>query len=241
MGHLFNNRHTHALRRKMIYYVEDDTNIRDLVIYTLNQTGFEAHGFISGKEFWNQMKMEKPELIILDIMLPNESGIDILKRLRASHDTNQIPVIMLTAKNSEYDAIMGLDSGADDYITKPFGVMELVSRIKAVLRRVSPQKNKSELKAGDVTLNSDRHTVYVSDEAVNLTNKEFELLKLLMENKGIVFSREHILNSIWNYDYDGGTRTVDVHIQTLRQKLGEGADIIHTVRGVGYSAKEFSK
>ncbi len=218
----------------MIFYVEDDKSIRELVVYTLNNTGFEADGFENGKAFFDALQKGKPQLILLDIMLPGEDGIKILKRLRSDVSTKKIPIIMVTAKGAEYDKIIGLDSGADDYVTKPFGMMELVSRIKAVLRRVESNEDPEEYRYSAVVLNTLKHSVTVNGNAVDLTYKEFELLKLLMKNEGIVLTRDKLLEKIWGYDFDGETRTVDVHIRTLRQKLGEAEDCIETIRGVGY-------
>ncbi len=218
----------------MIFCVEDDPNIRDLVVYTLHSTGFEATGFSSGEALFAALKKETPELILLDIMLPGEDGIQILKRMRASVDWKAIPIILLTAKGTEFDKVTGLDSGADDYLTKPFGMMELVSRIKAVLRRSGQKKTQAELTAGEIVLNVEEHRVLIDDQEISLTPKEFYLLSYLMENQGFVFSREKLLSKIWGFDYYGETRTVDVHIRSLRQKLGPAGDIIETVRGVGY-------
>ena len=221
----------------MIFYVEDDNSIRELVLYTLKTTGFEAKGFENGREFFGALTSETPELILLDIMLPDEDGIRILKKIRAMEQVRHVPVILLTAKGTEYDKVMGLDSGADDYITKPFGMMELVSRIKAVLRRSERRErtdNSGELTIGCITLHVKRHQVLVNGEEVLLAKKEFDLLRYLMENQGIVLTRDNMLETIWGYDFDGETRTVDVHVRTLRQKLGEGGALIETVRGVGY-------
>ncbi|HIU02109.1 MAG TPA: response regulator transcription factor [Candidatus Onthocola gallistercoris] len=218
----------------MIYCVEDDENIRELVIYTLKTTGFKAKGFGDGEAFMGAMKQEKPELVLMDIMLPGESGMDLLKKLKDDRKWKNIPVIMLTAKSSEYDKVLGLDGGADDYITKPFGMMELISRIKAVLRRTSQKTDSDVLEAGNIRMDVDRHEVWVDEELVTLTYKEFELLKLLLMNKNIVLSRDRLLEEIWGYDYTGETRTVDVHVRTLRQKLGEGGSYVETVRGIGY-------
>ena len=217
----------------MIYLVEDDNSIRELVIYTLQSTGFQAAGFSCGKEFWEGMRKEVPSLVLLDIMLPDEDGLTILKKIRNASDTARIPVIMLTAKGTEYDKVIGLDSGADDYIPKPFGMMELVSRVKAVLRRTEPEQKTRLYELGPIKVDVIRHTVHVSGETVNLTYKEFELLCYLLENEGIVLSRDQLLSKIWGYDFDGETRTVDVHIRTLRQKLGTGGNYIETIRGVG--------
>ncbi|MBQ5333160.1 MAG: response regulator transcription factor [Oscillospiraceae bacterium] len=220
----------------MIYYVEDDSSIRELVLYTLKTTGFEAKGFESGEGLFAELSRgNNPELLLLDIMLPGEDGMEIIKRLkRGGYD---FPVIMVTAKNSEYDKVTGLDCGADDYIAKPFGMMELVARIKAVLRRSERSGNISSgdvLSCGSVELDARSHIVTVNGVPAELTLKEFELLRILMKNKNAVLTRDTLLESIWGYDCAGETRTVDVHVKTLRQKLGEGAEIIKTVRGVGY-------
>lgn len=218
----------------MIYLVEDDNSIRELVIYTLHSTGFEAEGFSCAKEFWKRIETKKPKLILLDIMLPDEDGLQILKKLKHDSQNKKIPVIMLTAKGTEYDKVLGLDSGADDYIPKPFGMMELVSRIRAVLRRTEPVKEEEHLEEGIVSVDINKHLVLVEQEEASLTLKEFELLCYLMQNKGFVLSRDKILSRIWGYDIEVETRTVDVHIRTLRQKLGKGGAMIETVRGVGY-------
>ncbi|HJB26316.1 MAG TPA: response regulator transcription factor [Firmicutes bacterium] len=218
----------------MIYCVEDDKSIRDLIVYALGSGGFEAHGMCDGKELFQALSKEIPDLILLDIMLPGEDGISILKRLRASGRTKTVPVIMLTAKSAEYDKVLGLDSGADDYITKPFGVMELIARVKAVLRRIGPKERNPQLTVGDVTINVDKHQVLANGKEITLTLKEFELLRYLMENVGLVLTRDKVLETVWGYEYEGETRTVDVHIRTLRQKLGEYGSMIETVRGVGY-------
>ena len=217
----------------MIFCVEDDNSIRDLMIYTLNASGFEASGFSDGEQLFEALKEKKPELIILDIMLPGEDGITILKKLRSHGNTSDIPVIMATAKGTEYDKVIGLDSGADDYLAKPFGMMEMVSRIKAVLRRSSPKQEKL-LSMGELELTLSEHTVTSSGKRVQLTLKEFDMLRLFMENPGRVFTREQLLSGIWGTDYIGETRTVDVHIGTLRTKLGTCGSYIETVRGVGY-------
>ena len=218
----------------MIFCVEDDDNIRELVIYTLETTGLEARGFADGTAFMEALASETPELVLLDIMLPGEDGLEILKKLKNSSKTKDIPVIMVTAKGSEYDKVVGLDSGADDYVTKPFGMMELISRIKAVLRRSGKQQDKTKLSVGGISLDTKKHEVKVDGEQVVLTLKEFELLEKLMRNQGIVLTRDQLLTEIWGYDFDGETRTVDVHIRTLRQKLGEQGSLVKTVRGVGY-------
>lgn len=221
----------------MIYCVEDDNAIRDLMLYTLGASGFQAKGFPDSTFFWQAMTEEKPELILLDIMLPGEDGITILKKLRASTATANIPIIMATAKGSEFDKVIGLDTGADDYLVKPFGMMEMVARIKAVMRRTAP-KTDQVLTCGDIVLDEVRHIVTVDGKQVVLTLKEYELLKLLMENAGQVFTRDILLSRIWGQDYLGETRTVDVHIGTLRTKLAKGGEKIETVRGVGYKMVE---
>lgn len=219
----------------MIYIVEDDSSIRELVAYTLKMAGFETDTFSNGEEFFIALSnSNQPELILLDIMLPGEDGITILKKIRNSSKTRSIPVIMMTAKGTEYDKVLGLDNGADDYITKPFGMLELISRIKAVLRRTSDNPSDYELHAGDITVNPGKHRVMVNGENVILTYKEFEMLCMLIESKGLVLSRNKLLESIWGYDFDGETRTIDVHIRSLRSKLGESGNIIETVRSVGY-------
>ena len=221
----------------MIYCVEDDSAIRDLMLYTLNASGYSAKGFPDSADFWKAIQEERPELILLDIMLPGEDGICILKKLRASPMTSDIPVLMATARGSEFDKVIGLDSGADDYLVKPFGMMEMVARIKAALRRTSP-KPVTVLTCGDIVLDEGKHLVTVSGKQTALTLKEYELLKLLMENPGQVFTREVLLSRIWGQDYLGETRTVDVHIGTLRTKLAGSGELIETVRGVGYKMVE---
>ena len=221
----------------MIYCVEDDNAIRDLMLYTLGASGFQAKGFPDSTFFWQAMTEEKPELILLDIMLPGEDGITVLKRLRAASATANIPVIMATAKGSEFDKVIGLDTGADDYLVKPFGMMEMVARIKAVMRRTAPKADQV-LTCGNIVLDEVRHIVTVDGKQVVLTLKEYELLKLLMENAGQVFTRDILLSRIWGQDYLGETRTVDVHIGTLRTKLAKGGEKIETVRGVGYKMVE---
>nr|WP_295286870.1 response regulator transcription factor [uncultured Blautia sp.] len=218
----------------MIYCVEDENNIRELLIYTLETTGFSARGMADGKELRAALKEELPDLILLDIMLPGEDGYSILERLKASQETKDIPVIMVTAKEAEYDKVRGLEAGADDYITKPFGMMEFVARVKAVLRRCSKQEEDRELIYDELKLSVGKHKVYWKNEKVELTRKEFELLQYLMENKGLVMTRNQILCHVWGYDFDGETRTVDVHVRTLRQKLRDAGNLIETVRGVGY-------
>ena len=218
----------------MIYIVEDDSNISELVVYTLKMAGFDAQSFTCGTELFKHLENNIPELILLDIMLPGEDGIIILKKIRKTFQTHKIPVIMLTAKGSEYDKVTGLDCGADDYVTKPFGMMELVSRIKAVLRRSGKVEDRMDMDISGVHVNVKKHEVTVEGKEISLTLKEFELLEKLMRNQGIVLTRDQLLTEIWGYDFDGETRTVDVHIRTLRQKLGEKGEIIQTVRGVGY-------
>ena len=218
----------------MIYFVEDDSNIRELVVYTLNSTGFEAMGFSKPSEFWQTIKLRTPSLILLDIMLPEEDGLSILQKLRSNADTASVPVIILTAKADEYDKVRGFDLGADDYVPKPFGMMELVARVKAVLRRVERETTPSEYHIGALYVCPKKHIVKVNDEPVVLTLKEFDMLCYLLENKGIVLSRDQILNKVWGYSFDGESRTVDVHVRTLRQKLGDGGDAISTIRGIGY-------
>lgn len=221
----------------MIYCVEDDAGIRELVVYTLQNTGMEARGFSDGAALTAALRGAKPDLILLDIMLPGEDGISILRRLRSLPDTAAIPVILLTAKNTEYDKVIGLDSGADDYIAKPFGMMELVARIRAVLRRSQDKLLSADshpLTAGAISIDERAHTVCVSGRDVQLTLKEYQLLVLLMKNQGAVLTRDVLLENIWGYGSESETRTVDVHIRTLRQKLGDGGALIETVRGVGY-------
>ena len=218
----------------MIWCVDDDNTIRDIEVYTLTQTGFEAKGFADGLSMLEALKTEKPELIVLDIMLPGKDGVEVLKEIRQSPETRKIPVIMATAKGTEMDKIQGLDTGADDYLVKPFGVMEMVSRIKAVLRRCEPDEKEEVLSIGEITLSDKEHLVTVNGEKVVLTFKEFEILKLFMSNPGIVFSRDKLLSEVWGIDYLGESRTVDMHIKTLRQKLGDAGTIIETVIGVGY-------
>lgn len=218
----------------MIYLLEDDDSIRKLVIYALESQGFTAAGFAVPSAFWKAMGRELPELILLDIMLPGEDGYNILKRLKSDTRTRDIPVIMVTAKEAEFDKVKGLEGGADDYITKPFGMMEFIARVKAVLRRCARQSEERELHCKGLRVNVSRHEVSYQGEVKELTRKEFELLEYLMENKGLVMSRNQILCHVWGYDFDGETRTVDVHVRTLRQKLGEAGNLIETVRGVGY-------
>ncbi len=217
----------------MIYCVEDDSSIRELMLYTLKASGYVAVGFENAAQFWEGMRGEKPELIMLDIMLPDEDGISILKTLREYVATQDIPVIMATAKGTEFDKVIGLDSGADDYLTKPFGMMEMISRIRAVLRRTAP-KSADTLRCGILELHEVSHQVMVEGNRVDLTLKEYELIRLFLNSPGQVFNRDQLLTSVWENDFIGETRTVDVHIATLRTKLGAAGEYIKTVRGVGY-------
>lgn len=218
--------------KQIIYCVEDDINIRELIEYTLVQSGFEFCGFENSTDFYDKLSQKKPDLILLDIMLPDKDGMTILKELRASRITKSLPIIMLTAKSGQMDKIKGLDSGADDYITKPFDILELISRIKALLRRT--EKKESVLEYKNIFIDSEKRVITVDSVPVTLTYKEFELLCLLIRNNGIVMDRERIMNEIWGVDFEGETRTVDVHIRTLRQKLGEAGNCIETIRNVGY-------
>lgn len=218
----------------MIYCVEDDNSIRELMLYTLRASGFEAEGFCDGNSLFDALTRHKPQLIMLDIMLPGMDGMEILRRLRTDAGTSDIPVIMATARGTEYDRVLGLDSGADDYLSKPFGMMEMVSRIRAVLRRAAPQEAPRLLQINELVMDPDSHTVQVAGQRVELTLKEFELLKLFLEHPSRVFTRDQLLERIWGMDYIGETRTVDVHIGTLRTKLGTAGEYIRTVRGVGY-------
>ncbi len=220
----------------MIYLLEDDASIRDFVIYTLNSQEMPAQGFAAPSEFWRAMEEQLPRLVLLDIMLPEEDGLSILKKLRASEKTARLPVILLTAKSTEYDKVLGLDGGADDYVSKPFGMMELLSRIKALLRRTERQEE--VLTHGELQVFPEKHIVRAAGQNVVLTLKEFELLCLFLRNPGTVFSREQLISRIWGYEFTGETRTVDVHIRTLRQKLGKCGDCIETVRGYGYKIGE---
>ena len=218
----------------MIYCVEDDAAIRDIEVYALRSTGFEAEGCESGAALFAALKKAPAELVILDVMLPGEDGLEILKKLRLGAATRNLPVIMATARGEEYDKITGLDSGADDYLVKPFGMMEMISRVRAVLRRARPERSRSALSLGGVTIDPESRRVTANGQEAALTLKEFELLYTLMSSPGVVFTRDRLLSEIWGTDYDGETRTVDVHIRTLRQKLGEAGAAIGTVRGVGY-------
>lgn len=218
----------------MIYLVEDDNSIRELVIYTLNSTGLPAQGFGHPRDFWKAMEKTVPQMVMLDIMLPEEDGLAILRKLRESPKTANLPVMMLTAKGSEYDKVVGLDAGADDYVPKPFGMMELLARVRALLRRTAPQNPDAEYRLGCLLVAPSRHVVQVNGEDVTLTLKEYEVLKMLLENQDVVLTRDRLLGEVWGYAFSGESRTVDVHIRTLRQKLGPAGELIETVRGVGY-------
>ncbi|MCI5993260.1 MAG: response regulator transcription factor [Clostridiales bacterium] len=219
----------------MIYLLEDDDSIRKLVVYGLQSQGYEALGFSLPSEFWKAMEQQLPELVLLDIMLPEEDGLHILQRLRAASATKRLPIIMLTAKNAEYDRVIGLDNGADDFISKPFGMLELVARVRAVLRRSGPTDSAAaEYRIGCLYVCPARHIVQVNGENVTLTHKEFELLCLLLENRGIVLTRDTLMDRVWGFEFERENRTLDVHIRTLRVKLGEAGSYIETVRGVGY-------
>lgn len=218
----------------MIYLLEDDDSIRKLVIYTLESQGYRAEGFSRPSVFWRAMETATPELVLLDIMLPEEDGLSILRRLRTSSATKSLPIIMLTAKNTEYDRVIGLDNGADDFISKPFGMMELVARVRAILRRTRPAANAAEFSIGNLYVCPEKHIVRVNGAEINLTHKEFELLCLLLDNRGRVLTRDIIMDQIWDSDFDRENRTVDVHVRTLRAKLGDVGSCIETVRGMGY-------
>ncbi len=220
-----------------IFVVEDDENIRDLIVYALENTNFSPLGLGCSDELFEKLKTQTPSLIILDIMLPGSDGFDILEKLKANKSTKAIPVIFLTAKTSEINRVKGLDAGADDYVLKPFSVIELVSRVKAVLRRYHIDKPNSSIKIGELELNPDSRTVTVSGKYIDLTYKEFQLLDYLIENKNIVLTRENIMNKVWGFDFEGETRTIDVHIGSLRQKLADSGSIIQTVRNVGYKVE----
>lgn len=222
----------------MIYLLEDDDSIRDFVIYTLNSQGMEARGFPLPSLFWQAVGEQMPALVLLDIMLPEEDGLSVLKKLRATPRTAKLPVIMLTAKGSEYDKVKGLDAGADDYVTKPFGVMELLSRVRAVLRRAGVKEPPEHLQLGAIRVDTAAHTVFSDGRDVTLTHKEYELLVTLLHNAGHVLSREQLMQKVWGYDFEGESRTVDVHVKTLRQKLGAGGAQVKTVRGAGYKLEE---
>ncbi len=219
----------------MIYIVEDDRNIQEIELFALKNSGYQAAGFETAKEFYRALSERLPELVLLDIMLPDEDGLSVLKRLRSKPDTQRIPVILVTAKTTEIDKVKGLDGGADDYITKPFGVMEMIARVKALLRR-SGGERENVLTCGSVTLDAEKRLVLVNGKPVELTYKEFELLRLLMKNHGIVISRDVIMERVWDSSFEGESRTIDVHVRTLRQKLGEGGALIKTIRNVGYMA-----
>lgn len=241
----------------MIYLLEDDDNIRNFVTYALNNSGLEAEGFDVPSAFWKAVTENAPSMAILDIMLPEEDGISVLKKLRSRQETQNIPIMMLTAKGTEYDKVIGLDSGADDYVSKPFGTMELIARVKALLRRAEAgvytgandggnmskggSKAEKEYRIGALYLNPDKHIIRVNDKDISLTLKEFQLLCLLVENEGRVMTRDAILQEIWGYEFDGENRTVDVHIRTLRSKLGEAEELVETVRGIGYRIGEVEK
>ena len=220
----------------MIYIVEDESDIRELVAYTLQNTGFAVHGFPDARQFWQAMNENLPQLILLDIMLPGENGLEILKKLRLSASTAKLPVMMLTAKGTELDRVIGLDMGADDYLPKPFGMMELVARVKSLLRRFDSDSGAEKYELGGLIVDIPRHVVTADGSEVTLTIKEFDLLVYLLKNTEIVLTRDQILAEVWGYDFDGETRTVDVHIRTLRSKLGVCGDMIQTVRGLGYKA-----
>ena len=222
----------------MIYVVEDETDIRELVTYTLQSTGFDSCGFPDAETFWHAINEKMPRMILLDIMLPEEDGLEILKKLRSSQSTKKLPVMMLTAKGTEHDKVVGLELGADDYLPKPFGMMELVARVKSLLRRVDLNGDNAEYQTGSLSVDIPRHIVTVSGVEVMLTIKEFDLLVYLLKNTGIVLTRNQILEEVWGYDFDGETRTVDVHVRTLRSKLGSSGDAIQTVRGLGYKVGE---
>ena len=218
----------------MIYLLEDDASIRDFVVYALSGQGMEARGFECPSEFWAAVAEQVPELVLLDIMLPEEDGVSVLKKLRSAPATADLPVIMLTAKSTEYDKVLGLDAGADDYVAKPFGMLELLSRIRALLRRTSRPAESAVYRCGELTVDLARHTVETAGRSVALTQKEFEVLSLLLKNRGQVISRDRLLEEVWGYAFTGESRTVDVHIRTLRQKLGDSGSYIETVRGYGY-------
>ncbi len=224
----------------MIYFVEDDNSIRELVVYTLSSAGMKAEGFERPSLFWEAIEKKLPKLILLDIMLPEEDGLSILRTLRKNRKTEHIPVMMLTAKGSEFDKVIGLDSGADDYLPKPFGMMELLARVKALLRRAKSEEHPAveEYRVGCLYVSPEKHVVRVNDSDVTLTFKEFEMLCLLLRNRDMVLTRDQFLNKVWGYDFDGENRTVDVHIRTLRQKLGDAGNYIKTIRGIGYKIGE---
>lgn len=218
----------------LIYILEDDKNIREIESYSLKNSGYSVEEFEYAKPFWNKVSERKPDLVLLDIMLPDSDGVEVLKKLRRSPETKKVPVVMVTAKSSEIDKVKGLDNGADDYITKPFGVMELISRVKAVLRRVNQMEEEKLMRLHEIFMDNEKRMVYVSDVPCELTFKEFELLKLFLQNAGIVMARESIMEHVWGVDFEGESRTLDMHIKTLRQKLGSAGKYIKTVRNVGY-------
>ncbi|MGN0369554.1 MAG: response regulator transcription factor [Butyrivibrio sp.] len=220
-----------------VYVVEDDSNIREIEMFALKNSGYSVEGFENARTFFHRLTDKKPDLVLLDIMLPDVDGMDILKRIRTSPETKKIPVIMVTAKTTEIDKVKGLDLGADDYITKPFGVMELISRVKALLRRTMNLEDDKIITNGVITMDTEKRSVYAGDNSVELTYKEFELLKLLLKNAGIVLRREIIMERVWGADFEGESRTLDMHIKTLRQKLGEYGSMIKTVRNVGYQVE----
>ncbi len=218
----------------VIWCVEDDPSIREIEVYVLNTTGLEAYGFESGTVFWETLQQKQPDLVLLDVMLPGVDGVELLSRMKSNEKFRDIPVIMATAKGTEYDKVQSLDLGADDYLVKPFGMMEMVSRVKAVLRRSQPRKNDRLLRLDELVLDLEQHIVSVAGERIALTYKEYELLKLFLSQPGVAFTREQLLQKVWNTDYISESRTVDMHIRTLRQKLGSYGNIIETVRNVGY-------
>ena len=218
----------------MIYFLEDDDSIRKLVIYGLESQGFAAEGFALPSQFWRAMEQQPAELVLLDIMLPEEDGLQILKKLRAAPETRRLPVILLTAKNSEFDRVIGLDNGADDFISKPFSMLELIARIRAVLRRSQPAQSVREYRLGSLYVCPEQHIVRVDSQDVALTNKEFELLCLLLDNQGLVLTRQVLMDRVWGFEAERENRTLDVHIRTLRVKLGSAGSLIETIRGVGY-------
>lgn len=218
----------------MIYILEDDKNIREIESYSLKNSGYSVEEFEYAKPFWNKVSERKPDLVLLDIMLPDSDGVEVLKKLRRNPETKKVPVVMVTAKSTEIDKVKGLDNGADDYITKPFGVMELISRVKAVLRRVNQMEEEKLKRLHEIFMDNEKRMVYVSDVPCELTYKEFELLKLFLQNAGIVMARESIMERVWGVDFEGESRTLDMHIKTLRQKLGSAGKYIKTVRNVGY-------
>jgi len=222
----------------MIYFVEDDSSIRELVVYTLTNSGMSAKGFEYPSAFYQSIEEELPDLILLDIMLPEEDGLSILRKLRQNPLTAEIPVMMITAKSREYDKVVGLDSGADDYLTKPFGMMELIARVKALLRRTRKENDSDGYQIGCLYVSPEKHIVQVDGKEISLTFKEFEMLVLLFRNRELVLTREQFLNQVWGYSFDGENRTVDVHIRTLRQKLGKAGAYIRTIRGIGYKLEE---